>query len=843
MTALAEIHNLGELVAWDTIGTAYAKPVLRWTSSDPDGDTITYHQVRIYDAAVGGTKVYDSGLVAGNPGFHNAEYAMVNGDQAGSSRWWTVQLYDGEFGIESARREFKVIWGRAIYEYTAPGLATSSSWEFTATVPGVKQKATFLFRSSSTTGGTGPWKATISEVTPDAYMQVLVRISTWEEGVPATVTNMEFSYTGASQQPDQWARGVAALLSASFDADTTGAWPNPEVGPAWIGGTHANLSASGGLGRVTHSVAGVSNRIMADINVRDTPVTGRFRINQTPVGSVADNVIEIRSVDGNNMYRCYVRLLTTGFLQIFFYRIVGAVAAVIGTILTTTLAPAGGFVRFRVEAEGVNPTTLRAKLWLDGTTEPDAWTHTTTDSSAALQVAADVGVISVTNANITSLPMIFEWDDIRVGGGQIITGRAPDADWQLDPSGFRYGTKGYRFTVTDAFDRLIYPFRSVGGDDIPVAPNTDYVLSCYVKTAAPLASGSELRLEIWGAGGFTSLIAQGTLAGDGYDDGPGATTDTSPYIEGWQRIHLRFKSGPSTSLVRPVVRYRNGSVGSGDQGWVDGVQLEEGIVVSPWHPGWISNAAITDGYGAMYDAMEGARLRLRDSAGTVVGIDDIVSGLNHPDAAAHDALGLATQSELDTHAGLVAGGTGIGHITRVADGAYDGNAGRSSYPAGISVMFVTSATAAGWPLADARGTVLTVSPNTVSVFGTQQWTQLGGVSNRTFVRSSTGASTWTAWAEITAAASGPVTKTQRVSASVNGSASAVVAFTWPTAFADAAYKIALSVHQVQTGTGTASIYHAHIVEGTKTASGASVRITNMQTTLQTIIVELIAIHD
>ena len=61
--------------------------------------------------------------------------------------------------------------------------------------------------------------------------------------------------------------------------------------------------------------------------------------------------------------------------------------------LNTGIAAANGAVVWlRVEFQGTNPTTIRARAWLEGTSEPTAWLLSTTDSTAAEQVAGAIGV-------------------------------------------------------------------------------------------------------------------------------------------------------------------------------------------------------------------------------------------------------------------------------------------------------------------------------------------------------------------------------------------------------------------------------------------------------------------
>jgi len=417
MASFARIHNLNEAAKW-TAGGAHAKPRLEFTVSDPDGDSIDSVILRIYTASAGGVADATYTLTAGtlaaalSAGYYDTPYLMKNKDQASNERWWTIEATAGGASSgESTRTAFKVCWAQAEYEFAVPGGASSSGWTFGSAAMPANTHSAFLFKSNASAGGAGgTYSNDISTVTPNNYVNVLVRLSTDVAGTQPALANMTFSYTTSASQPEKWVS-------------------------------------------------------------------------------------------------------------------------------------------------------------------------------------------------------------------------APSGDWALDPSGYRYGTKGFKYIVDENVnDRTIYPYRVTSGDDIEVQPNTDYVLSCYTKTDGPVGAGSEARLEIYAGGGFTTLLAQGTVAGDALNDGPGATVDTSSYSEGWQRLHLRYSTGPGQTTLRPVFRYDNGGAGNGDIGWVDAFQLEEGKVVSPWHAGQLSNAGVLDNYGLILDAMNGAVVFARASDGATATLDDIVHG-------------------------------------------------------------------------------------------------------------------------------------------------------------------------------------------------------------------------
>jgi hypothetical protein len=81
--------------------------------------------------------------------------------------------------------------------------------------------------------------------------------------------------------------------------------------------------------------------------------------------------------------------------------------------------PGGAYVaderlQVRLSVTGTAPTTVRWKVWRAGTTEPAAWTVTTTDSTPALQTAGHVGFQSYLSSSATAVPLTTTVDDLRV---------------------------------------------------------------------------------------------------------------------------------------------------------------------------------------------------------------------------------------------------------------------------------------------------------------------------------------------------------------------------------------------------------------------------------------------
>jgi hypothetical protein len=68
----------------------------------------------------------------------------------------------------------------------------------------------------------------------------------------------------------------------------------------------------------------------------------------------------------------------------------------------------------QAEREGSTTTTLRAKIWKTGTSEPSAWRLTSTDTTASLQTAGSVGFYSYLSGSATSGPVTLIVQDVSV---------------------------------------------------------------------------------------------------------------------------------------------------------------------------------------------------------------------------------------------------------------------------------------------------------------------------------------------------------------------------------------------------------------------------------------------
>jgi hypothetical protein len=144
------------------------------------------------------------------------------------------------------------------------------------------------------------------------------------------------------------------------------------------------------------STAGTDVRVTAGIQ---QPVTG---------SGTYVSVITRRTDAGEYLGR--VKILSDGTTSM---QVMRDGASLRNVVLAGTRFQAGDRMEIRVQASGVSPTTVRAKVWPAGTAEPDGWLVSATDSTTGFQEAGHVGLRSYLSGTAES-DVTFTFDGLAV---------------------------------------------------------------------------------------------------------------------------------------------------------------------------------------------------------------------------------------------------------------------------------------------------------------------------------------------------------------------------------------------------------------------------------------------
>ncbi|MFD3444891.1 PKD domain-containing protein [Microbacteriaceae bacterium 4G12] len=206
---------------------------------------------------------------------------------------------------------------------------------------------------------------------------------------------------------------AGALATDTFTRTATGNWGTANTGGAWTNSssTTSYYSVANGVGRHTASTAGRTiENYLPGVTSTNADVQATFSITPMNVGgSVFASVIGRRV--GTEDYRTRAVVGADGAISLRIYQ--GGTTLDIQTITGVTYS-AGDQMRLRIQVTGTAPTTIRAKIWEVGTTEPAAWQVEATDTTATLQQAGHAGISSYIGTGVTSLPLTVSWDDFAV---------------------------------------------------------------------------------------------------------------------------------------------------------------------------------------------------------------------------------------------------------------------------------------------------------------------------------------------------------------------------------------------------------------------------------------------
>jgi hypothetical protein len=206
------------------------------------------------------------------------------------------------------------------------------------------------------------------------------------------------------------------LVTDSFTRSVSNGWGTSSSGAVWTAtGTAANFSVTGTVGRHTHSAAtGALYATLPNTMLR-SDITVKVKVNALSTGAPQTVACVSRFVDGSNVNRCELRFMTDASMQL---RLVHRIAATdtLGVTAATGLTHvAANSYWLRVQ---VGKTTVRAKAWLDGTTQPRTWQL---DGSAGVDsanaAAGKPGVYSIRETGNTNASATLDFDEFTLLDG------------------------------------------------------------------------------------------------------------------------------------------------------------------------------------------------------------------------------------------------------------------------------------------------------------------------------------------------------------------------------------------------------------------------------------------
>ena len=228
----------------------------------------------------------------------------------------------------------------------------------------------------------------------------------------------------------------------SFTRTTSGGWGTAESGGAWTtNNAGSQFAVNAGTASITMTAGSGPSMYLTGVSSTDTDVQVTATTDKAPTGGGIYLSAVARRLVGVGDYRAKVHLLASGQVALSLLRLSSTGAET--TIRAEAVVPgltyaAGSNLRIRVQATGTNPTTVRAKVWSVASTEPTAWAASVTDTTANLQAAGGVGLMSYLSSTATNAPTVARFDDFQAGPTNPTTTTTPCGSSAAPPARYQH---------------------------------------------------------------------------------------------------------------------------------------------------------------------------------------------------------------------------------------------------------------------------------------------------------------------------------------------------------------------------------------------------------------------
>jgi hypothetical protein len=260
----------------------------------------------------------------------------------------------------------------------------------------------------------------VSAPTPQTLNGIGYAFSSWSDGgaqshdiiAPASAATYTATYTST---------GATALASDSFTRTAaTGGWGTADLGGAWTTNPAAQFALTGTTGTISNPTAGKSGSALLNASARDVDVTFSVASDRVATGNGQYPAAIIRHQAGGQEYWIKLHITPTGAVFLGASAWSGTAETALGAEVATGLTQEIGIpINVRAELTGANPSTIVARAWDVGDTEPTAWMFSATNSTAALQSAGGIGLRATTSGSTTNSPTLFTFGDFQantIGG-------------------------------------------------------------------------------------------------------------------------------------------------------------------------------------------------------------------------------------------------------------------------------------------------------------------------------------------------------------------------------------------------------------------------------------------
>ncbi len=250
--------------------------------------------------------------------------------------------------------------------------------------------------------------------------------------------------------PQGASAAITTIAQDGFSRVVSNGWGSAEIGGGWTTSAVSSYFVDGGAGGFTHSSGTTRRADLNGISVADVDVSMQVSIDKPATGNgVYAGIVARKS--GAEFYMVRARFVPDGSVALQLLRGSSTVVSNV-TIPGLSYSP-GAALRLRVSVAGASPTTIRAKAWLAGSSEPSSWGLSTTDSSSGLQDAGTIGVEGYLSSGATNAPITVRYDNVVASADSATppppSNVAPSASFTTSVSGLAVSANGTASSDSD----------------------------------------------------------------------------------------------------------------------------------------------------------------------------------------------------------------------------------------------------------------------------------------------------------------------------------------------------------------------------------------------------------
>ncbi|MBM7798512.1 PKD repeat protein [Microlunatus panaciterrae] len=205
-------------------------------------------------------------------------------------------------------------------------------------------------------------------------------------------------------------QGVVA--QDGFGRIVTGGWGTADTGGPWaLNGSSGYFAVNNGTGLINLTKAGIGPNAFLGVSATalDTTVT----LSMDKVGNGGGTYLSVtgRKV-GTSEYLAKVGISSAGAVTLSVTRMVSGTETTLKSAATGLTYSAGQQLQVRLQVTGTSPTTIAAKVWRVGTTQPSGWLVSASDATSGLQSAGGVALRAYLSGSATNFPIVVRFDNL-----------------------------------------------------------------------------------------------------------------------------------------------------------------------------------------------------------------------------------------------------------------------------------------------------------------------------------------------------------------------------------------------------------------------------------------------